>query len=339
MLKHITKLLLKFLILCVLAGGVAAYWAWHEYNLFVETPLNLPPEGLAFEIPKGASVTSIARRLESRQLISNARWLRLHARLHHEGTSIKAGEYKLKPGLTPASLLALFVSGKTADYTITLIEGWNFKQMMTKIEAHPILVHSLDGLSGKDIMQKLGHTGEHPEGRFFPDTYRFPRGTTDLELLQRAYASMSKRLEKIWSARAQDIALKSPYEALIMASIVEKETGAAHERAEISGVFSRRLKKGMRLQTDPTVIYGMGDKYKGNIRRKDLRKDTPYNTYVHAGLPPTPICMPGADAIHAAVNPKSGKSLYFVARGDGTHQFSPSLKKHNAAVRKYQLKR
>jgi len=339
MLKHISRILLKFFVLCMIAGGIAGVWLWQEYTRFLETPLTIPSEGVIFEIPRGASISAVAKTLESRQLISKAEWLRLYTRLQHSGKSVKAGEYNLLPGLTPESLFALFVSGKTVSYSITLIEGWSFRQMMAAIESHPILQHSLSALSPEVIMEKLGHADEHPEGRFFPDTYSFPRDTSDLDLLQRAYTRMNTVLQETWSERAEDISLKSPYEALILASIVEKETGAANERAEISGVFSRRLHKGMMLQTDPTVIYGMGDRYKGNIRRKDLREDTPYNTYVHNGLPPTPICMPGADAIFAAVNPKPGKSLYFVAKGDGSHQFSSTLKKHNAAVRKYQLKK
>jgi len=339
MLKHISRILLKFFVLCMIAGGIAGVWLWQEYTRFLETPLTIPSEGVIFEIPRGASISAVAKTLESRQLISKAEWLRLYTRLQHSGKSVKAGEYNLLPGLTPESLFALFVSGKTVSYSITLIEGWSFRQMMAAIESHPILQHSLSALSPEVVMEKLGHADEHPEGRFFPDTYSFPRDTSDLDLLQRAYTRMNTVLQETWSERAEDIPLKSPYEALILASIVEKETGAANERAEISGVFSRRLRKGMMLQTDPTVIYGMGDRYKGNIRRKDLREDTPYNTYVHNGLPPTPICMPGADAIFAAVNPKPGKSLYFVAKGDGSHQFSSTLKKHNAAVRKYQLKK
>jgi UPF0755 protein len=339
MLKHIKRLLLKFFFLCIVAGAAAAYWVWHEYSQFLEAPLDIPPEGVVFQIPRGASIAAVAHALESQHLISEAHWLRLHARLDYKGKMIKAGEYKLLPGMTPELLFSLFVSGKTISYSITLIEGWSFKQIMAEIEAHPALIKSLSGNSLETIMQKLGYPGEHPEGRFFPDTYNFPRNTSDLDLLQRAYNRMSRVLEDAWARREENIPLKSSYEALILASIVEKETGAASERAEIAGVFSRRLRKGMKLQTDPTVIYGMGARYKGNIRRKDLKEDTPYNTYLHTGLPPTPICMPGADAIAAAMNPKIGKSLYFVAKGDGTHQFSSTLKQHNKAVRKYQLKR
>lgn len=188
-------------------------------------------------------------------------------------------------------------------------------------------------------MDRLGRAGQHPEGRFFPDTYLFPRGTSDLEFLRRAMRRMDAELASAWEGRSEDTPLKTPDEALILASIVEKETGQPDERPAIAGVFSRRLKKGMKLQTDPTVIYGMGARFDGNIRRKDLREDTPYNTYVHHGLPPTPICMPGREALVAAVNPASGKALYFVSRGDGSHVFSPTLKEHNAAVRKYQLKK
>ena len=339
MLKRLKSLLLKILVLGFAMGAFGAFWAWHAYNRFLEKPLDLPAEGVVFEIPRGASIAAVARKLEAQNLVPGAGWLRLHARLEHGESLIKAGEYRLLPGLTPETLFALFVSGKTISYSITLIEGWSFKQMMAEIEAHPVLQKRLSGMSADAVMQQLGRGGEHPEGRFFPDTYSFPRNTTDLELLHRAYARMDQVLQDAWSRRAENLPLKSSYEALILASIVEKETGAANERGEIAGVFSRRLRKGMKLQTDPTVIYGMGDSYKGNIRRKDLREDTPYNTYVHTGLPPTPICMPGADAIAAAVNPRPGKSLYFVAKGDGSHQFSDTLKQHNKAVRQYQLKR
>jgi len=207
------------------------------------------------------------------------------------------------------------------------------------VHANEALVHSLVGLSAAEIMQRLGHEDEHPEGRFLPSTYHFPKGTTDLKFLRRAYLSMQNSLHKKWQEREEGLPLKSPYEALILASIVEKETGLASERPAIAGVFIRRLNRGMLLQTDPTIIYGLGEDFDGDIRRRDLKKETPYNTYIHKGLTPTPICLPGEAALDAVMHPETGKSLYFVAKGDGSHQFSNSLIEHNRAVRKYQLKK
>jgi len=312
---------------------------WNHYKEFLVTPLAVPEQGMVLSIPAGMSLRGLAHQLEQQKILKDARLLRLYGRLHREATQIKAGEYQLSPGLTPVSLLDLLVSGKTVNHSITLVEGWTFKQMMQAINAQPTLRHTLKGMSDEDIMQSLGYAGKHPEGRFFPDTYLYPRNFSDLELLQRAYGRMQKTLAEAWSQRPEDLPLKNPYELLILASIVEKETGRAGERDRIAGVFIRRLNKGMKLQTDPTVIYGMGDSYKGNIRRKDLRQQTPYNTYVISGLPPTPICMPGRESIFAVVNPAKEKALYFVAKGDGSHQFSATLKQHNAAVRKHQLKK
>ena len=229
--------------------------------------------------------------------------------------------------------------GKSISHSLTLLEGWNIRQVRAAVAGHDALVHTLSDVDDAELMRRLDRADAHPEGRFFPDTYQFPRGMTDLEFLRRALQKMDEELAAAWAGRADDIPLKNAYEALILASIVEKETGQADERPAIAGVFSRRLTKGMKLQTDPTVIYGMGERFDGNIRKKDLREDTPYNTYVHHGLPPTPICMPGREALRAAVNPAPGRALYFVARGDGSHAFSATLKEHNAAVRRYQLKR
>ncbi|WP_456406495.1 endolytic transglycosylase MltG [Thiolapillus sp.] len=339
MLKLTFRLLLKSTLVVLLLAGLAAGLAWNYYKEFLATPLAIPEQGMVLNIPKGMSLRGLANRLEQQRLLEDARLLRLYGRLHHEATQIKAGEYELSPGLTPVALLDLLVAGKTVSHSITLVEGWTFEQMLQKIHGHPELRHTLAGLSSEEIMERLGHAGEHPEGRFFPDTYLYPRDFSDLELLKRAYDRMQETLAKAWSERPEDLPLKTPYELLILASIVEKETGRAGERDRIAGVFIRRLNKGMKLQTDPTVIYGMGASYKGNIRRKDLRKPTPYNTYVISGLPPTPICMPGRESIFAVVNPVQEKALYFVAKGDGSHQFSATLKQHNAAVRKYQLKR
>jgi len=233
--------------------------------------------------------------------------------------------------------LQQLADGAVIAYTITLVEGWTFRQVMDAVRGHPALDQTLAGLSDEQIMQRLGHPGEHPEGRFFPDTYHFPRGTSDQAVLQRAYSAMERLLDREWSRGAANLPLQSPYEALILASIVERETALASERPQIAGVFVRRLTNGMKLQTDPTVIYGMGEAFAGNLTKRDLQQDTPYNTYVRGGLTPTPICMPGRDAVQAVLHPADGDSLYFVARGDGSHEFSATLAAHNRAVRTYQL--
>ncbi len=339
MIRVILKLLLKATLAVLLLGGILAVLVWQQYREFLVQPLEIPDQGMTLTIPQGMSLRGLAARLEKDGVLDDARLLRLYGRLHHEATQIKAGEYHLSSGLTPVALLDLLVAGKTISYSITLVEGWTFEQMMQAIQTNEQLKHELKGLSGEEIMARLGHAGEHPEGRFFPDTYLFPRGFSDLELLRRAYAAMEEQLAAAWKERDENLPLETPYEMLILASIVEKETGRAGERDRIAGVFIRRLKKGMKLQTDPTVIYGMGASYKGNIRRKDLREPTPYNTYVIPGLPPTPICMPGRGALLAVAHPADEKALYFVARGDGSHQFSATLKQHNAAVRKYQLRK
>lgn len=322
------------LLLSLLSG-----WAWMEYQRFIETPLLISQESVIYEVPKGASLATVARELEQAGMIENARYLQWYGRYTGQANQIRAGEYRLTNTLTPDMLLALLVSGKSVSYSLTLLEGWNIRQVRAAVAAHQALEHTLNGVDDAQLMARLGLPDMHPEGRFFPDTYLFNRGMTDLEFLRRALVKMDEELAAAWAGRAEDLPLATPYEALILASIVEKETGQADERPEIAGVFIRRLRKGMKLQTDPTVIYGMGAAYDGNIRRKDLLEDTPYNTYVHAGMPPTPICMPGREALRAAVNPAPGKALYFVARGDGSHAFSATLEEHNAAVRQYQLKR
>lgn len=339
MIRQLYRQLLALVAIVTLLAMLGSFSAWRIYSGFLHTPLTLPQSGQVFQIQPGSSVRTIAADLENLGVIDSALLFRWYTRMEDKSASLQAGEYRLTPELTPVSLLGLLTSGKTVSYSLTLVEGWNFKEMMGAIGKHTVLKHTLEGLSGQEIMSRLGYPEEHPEGRFFPDTYLFPKGSTDLELLQRAYQRMQQVLVAQWVTRAEFTPLKTPYEALILASIVEKETGVPEERPEIAGVFVRRLQKGMKLQTDPTVIYGMGENFQGNIRRKDLRQDTPYNTYVHQGLPPTPICMPGELAIKAALNPKDGKSLYFVAKGNGAHQFSATLKQHNAAVRKYQLKK
>jgi UPF0755 protein len=254
-------------------------------------------------------------------------------------TRLQAGEYGLSLGMTPRDLLQELVTGSVIQHELTLIEGHSFREMLQRVHASPVLEHTLVDAADEEIMAALGQPEQDPEGRFLPDTYHVTRGTTDLEFLRRAYQAMADQLQTEWEAREEGLPLKTADEALILASIVEKETGVPEERAQIAGVFIRRLHKNMRLQTDPTVIYGMGKTYDGNIRKRDLLKDTPYNTYTREGLPPTPIAMPGVEAIHAVMHPAPGKSLYFVAMGEGRHYFSATLKQHNLAVDKFQKKK
>jgi len=329
----------RLLGILVIGGSFALAWLLMSLNSFSDNPMSLPEKEIAYELLPGTSLSTVARDLEQRGYIESAFYFQLMVRLEGQSGNIKAGEYHLQAGLTPKSLLALLVSGQVVSHALTLVEGWNFRQVLAAVAGHQALRQTLAGLSDEEIMSRLGSPGMHPEGRFLPDTYHFPRGTTDLDFLKRAQRAMEQLLAREWAERDPDLPLKTPDEALILASIVEKETGQAAERPEIAGVFIRRLRKGMLLQTDPTVIYGMGESFDGNIRRNDLRQDTPYNTYLHRGLTPTPISMPGADALRAVLHPANGSSLYFVAKGNGWHQFSDTLAEHNKAVRKYQLKR
>ena len=328
-------------ILGILLLGVSLFiaWYWMQYEQFKTTPLELPAEGITYTLMPGTSMKRLALDLEQKKIIPNAFFFRSMARFNGQAAKIQAGEFHIPAAITPIKLLELFVFGRVTQYSLTLIEGWTFREVMEAVILHEALTHTLDELSDEAIMQRLGFSGEHPEGRFFPDTYQFPKGTTDLDFLKRAYKAMSQRLASEWERREPGLPYQSPYQALIMASIVERETGVAGERAEIAGVFVRRLRKGMRLQTDPTVIYGMGERFDGNIRRRDLKEPTPYNTYVIKGLPPTPISMPSAEAIHATLHPAKGNTLYFVSKGDGSHKFSATLEEHNRAVRTYQLNR
>lgn len=325
----------------LLIASLVVGWYWMAYRDFMHAPLTVPNQGTVLLVESGSNLKRVAQELRQRGILSDVNFLYLHARLNDQAQRIRAGEYLIKPGTTPPQLLDQLVAGKSILHTLTLLEGWNFKQVLAAVRKNPILVHELgEDLDPERTMAELGHAGENPEGRFFPDTYAFPRGTSDKQFLQRAYATMEQQLQEAWGEREKNrIEVQTPYQALILASIIEKETGVPEERREIAGVFTRRLRKGMKLQTDPTVIYGMGDRYQGNIRLADLRDDTPYNTYVHTGLPPTPICMPGRASIDAALHPGQGNALYFVATGDGRHVFSATLEQHNAAVRKYQLKR
>ncbi len=267
-------------------------------------------------------------------------YFELYARYHQKASLIKAGEYLIKPNTTLPLFLEQIIEGEVVQYRYTIVEGITSQQLIATLKLHANLNSALNGMSSEEILKALGAAEQHIEGLFLPETYHFPAGTSDLAFLQRSYDALQSTLSDEWQNKADDLPYKTPYEALIMASIIEKETGIAEERAQIAGVFVRRLQKGMRLQTDPTVIYGMGDAYKGNIRRKDLRTDTRYNTYTRHGLPPTPIALASKESLHAALHPADGKSLYFVATGkEGRHYFSSTLTEHNKAVRKYQLKK
>ncbi|MDZ5434097.1 endolytic transglycosylase MltG [Pseudomonas fluorescens] len=331
----------KFLLLLetglVLAGLMLGTCAWKIHSALVQ-PLNIAQEEL-LEVPKGTTPNRTFLRLEADGLIKDAFWLRVYWRFNLPKQPLHSGEYRMLPGMTVEGLIDLWKRGEMVQYSVTLVEGWTFHQVRAALAKEEKLEHTLKGLSDTQVMDKLGHAGIFPEGRFFPDTYRFVRGMTDAELLKTAYDRLDEVLAKEWNQRSADVPYTEPYQALIMASLVEKETGVPQERGQIAGVFVRRMAIGMLLQTDPTVIYGLGDRYSGKLTRAHLKEPTPYNTYVIAGLPPTPIAMVGREAIHAALNPVAGNSLYFVARGDGSHVFSDDLDAHNNAVREFQLKR
>ncbi len=332
-------MLQKLFGILIFVFSILCAWGWMEYVDFMEKPLHLPAEGVRYNLESGTTMRRLSAELEQQGLIERPLFLRLLARWSHQADQLKVGEYHIPEGTRPEGVLKILTSGKVVQYALTVVEGWTFKQMMAALTRHEAIKQTLTELPDGEIMGRIGYPEQHPEGRFYPDTYHFPRGTTDVAFLKRAYRQMEKVLAREWESKESGLPLKSPYECLILASIVERETGLPSERPLIAGVFIRRLQKRMRLQTDPTVIYGMGDDYDGNIRRRDLKTDTPYNTYVHAGLTPTPIAMPSGEAIHAALHPAAGKSLYFVATGDGGHYFSATLEEHNKAVRKYQLKR
>ncbi len=334
MIRKLSFALLGVALLAALFLGLAG-WKLHTA---LEQPLRVD-EMRMLEVMAGDTPSGLFQRLEREGILDGSLWLRLHWRLNLSGHTLHSGEYRLSPGMKARDLIGLWQRAEVVQHTLTIVEGWNFRQVRAALEALPTIQQTLPGLSDEEVMAQLGHAGLHPEGRFFPDTYSFPRGVTDIELLQRAFTRLETVLSEEWQQRSEALPYENPYQALIMASIIEKETGVPAERGEIAGVFVRRLQQGMLLQTDPTVIYGMGDAYRGRITRNDLRKPTPYNTYTNSGLPPTPIAMVGREAIHAALHPVEGKTLYFVARGDGSHVFSVTLAEHNRAVREFQLKR
>lgn len=328
----------KIIIAGVLTSTLALSWLWVSYQETLDKTLELEKNSIDYSIKSGSSLSAVIYDLANKNIIKHPRYLLWHARINGLADEMQAGDYRLTQDLKTKEFLDNIFTGKVIQYSLTIIEGWSFKQLISEINKHPHIKHTVEKSSEQDIMDKLGLSGKHPEGMFLPDTYHFPKQLSDIEFLKRAYSSMQNVLKEEWNNRAVGLSYKTAYEALIMASIVEKETGQTKERDQIAGVFLRRIDKRMRLQTDPTVIYGMGDKFKGNLRKRDLLRDTPYNTYRRRGLPPTPIALPGRDAINAALNPADGDALYFVSRGDGSHVFSATLKEHNNAVIKYQLK-
>jgi UPF0755 protein len=318
----------------VIAGGLLLALAGFVYYAYSPQPLANTP--YSFTIKSGSSVASAAQQMQDAQVIQNRGLFVLLVRVMGSSSRIKSGQYTLEKPLSPRQLVALIVAGESTSRQMTIIEGWTFKQFRTAINAHPDLKHDTIALSDAQILEKIDPSQAHPEGLFFPDTYAFEAGSSDFVVLKRAYQTMQKRLATAWQQREPNLPLQTPYQALILASIVEKETGAAHDRDMIAGVFINRLNQGMRLQTDPSVIYGLGDKYDGNIRKIDLQTDTAYNTYTRNGLTPTPISLPGAASLHAALHPAQTTAVYFVAKGDGSSHFSSNLTEHNRAVNRFQ---
>jgi len=330
------RLVTVLLALLITAG--AAFWiVTQRVNAFMDTEVTVAESGLEFEIPSGSSFASVSAKLVASGVISDDRWLRWYVRWHELGGSIKAGEYLIANGATPRTILQQFTDGSVRLYAFTIVEGWNHREVLDALQANDAIQATMSDEDWPALLDSLDSEIMQPEGLFLPETYHFPLNTTDRELLVQAYNLMQSVLQEEWAARSDDAIVQSPYEALVLASIIEKETARGDERAKISGVFVRRLQQRMRLQTDPTVIYGIGPDFDGNLTRKHLRTDTPYNTYTRHGLPPTPIAMPGRAAINAALHPEGGTELYFVATGlgDGSHKFSTTKAEHDAAVAEY----
>ncbi|TCV97405.1 UPF0755 protein [Luteibacter rhizovicinus] len=331
----------RVLIVVVVLGMVAVgTWVGYDWHRFGGAPLSIAAQGQSIDVARGASFKDIVRQLRQRDVsdASPLYWRLLSFQMHVSGR-LHAGEFALVPGMTPRDLLSNMATGKVMQRNVTIVDGWTFADMRRMLATVDTIAHDTAGLDDDAVMKLVGAEGEQPEGRFLPETYAYVKGDTESGIFKRAYAAMTKTLDSAWEKRAPDLPLATSYEALIMASIVEKETGRADERPRIAGVFMRRLRLHMMLQTDPTVIYGMGAAYEGNVRKRDLTTDTPYNTYTRFGLPPTPIALPGRAAIEAALHPVDGTELYFVARGDGSHVFSSTLDEHNRAVACFQLKR
>lgn len=317
--------------------AASAAFALIHVNRFLQSPVNVDATGYDFVIEPGTSLRSVSRKLADAGVIDSEMLFRLWGRWEGQAGSIQAGDYLIKKGTTPAQLLEQFTSGDVRLYSFTIIEGWNQWELLDALHKHEHINASLTAEDWPALLDALDAGTQHPEGLFLPETYRFPRNTPDRDVLRQAYDLMQEVLAEEWANRDNDLPISTPYEALILASIIEKETARGDERPRIAGVFTRRLQKRMRLQTDPTVIYGIGPGFNGNLTRRDLRTDTPYNTYTRGGLPPTPIAMPGRDSINAALHPAPGEELYFVATGlgDGSHTFSVTKEQHDAAVAEY----
>ncbi len=329
---------LLFLLALTLLGALA--WAWQDFNRFSNAPLQGSSQADTLDVARGTSFRQIVAELKQRGITeAHPLYWRALAERMRVGGKLHAGEYALSRGLTPRQLLANMASGKVLQHNFTIVDGWTFSELRRALASVGQLRHDTLDTDDAAIMRALGAGGEMPEGRFLPETYAYVKGDSDLDILKRAHAAMIRALAAMWPSRDPQLPLATPYQALILASIIERETGRADERARIAGVFVRRLENHMLLQTDPSVIYGMGAAYAGNIRRADLTTDTPYNTYTRAGLPPTPIALPGKPALAAALHPAAGSALYFVARGDGGHVFADTLEEHNRNVDCYQRKR
>ncbi|SHG77024.1 endolytic transglycosylase MltG [Massilia sp. CF038] len=326
--RAIKKFIYLVILIALAAVAGFSYWA--------KQPITTEGEPIAFVIAPGSGVSAASQDIARAGVPINPYLFSTLARVTQKASRIKAGSYELKPGTTPRALVDQLVRGEFAQESLTIIEGWTFKQMRQAVAASKTLKHDTAELSDKELLARISSEFKSPEGLFFPDTYLFAKGSSDLAVYKQAHELLLNRLNAAWEKRDASLPYKSPYEALIMASIVEKETGQKSERAMIAAVFVNRLKQGMMLQTDPTVIYGMGDNFAGNIRKKDLETDTPYNTYTRSGLPPTPIALPGVQSLAAALGPAKSNALYFVARGDGTSKFSDNLNDHNKAVNQYQ---
>jgi len=330
------KRLLLTLFLLLAAAAALAFYAWQTY---ASAPLPLRASPARVKVERGMTAPSIAQALQRAGVAVPAWQLSLALRLRGDARSIKAGVYELVAPVTLASMLDKMVRGEVVLAELVVIEGWTFRQMRASVDAHPELLHDSVGLSDEELLQRIGAPERNAEGLFFPSKYRFSPGSSDLEVYRQAYRLLKSTLEEAWATRKAELPLADPYQALVLASIVEKETGLDADRAKVSAVFVNRLRRGMPLQSDPTTIYGMGERFTGDLRKRDLQTDTPYNTYTRPGLPPTPISLPGKAAIVAATQPESITALYFVARGDGSSEFSDDLGAHNRAVAKYQLKK
>lgn len=328
------KLFAKVLTLFFLVGlGLAGWLVFYAGKTMDGLGATYP---MGFSIERGSTLKMAGEDLEAAGILEHPWAFVLIARLRGLSGAVKAGSYALEGPITPMALMRKITEGETVLGKLTVVEGWRFAEMRRIVDAHPDLRHDSAGMSDAELLQAVGANELHPEGLFFPDTYFFDTGSSDLALYRRAYVAMKKQMEAQWAERSEGLPYRTPYEALILASIIEKETGAPEERTHIASVFINRMRIGMRLQTDPTVIYGLGDRFDGNLRKDDLLADTPYNTYTRAGLPPTPIALPGAAALRAALNPEQSRALYFVAKGNGRHEFSDNLEAHNRAVARYQ---